>query len=81
MLLELGCLLLNFGSMLCHRNFEFVNKFKCWYSVLDGVQNYDIVYAFFWGAIFDDFPHSRKEKLCTTLFYFVGHFCVIKTHG
>ena len=38
MLLELGCLLLNFGSMLCHRNFEFVNKFKCWYCVLDGAR-------------------------------------------
>ena len=60
MLLELGCLLLNFGSMLCHRNFEFVNKFKCCYHVLDGVQDYVIVYAVFWGAIFADFPHSRK---------------------
>ena len=63
MLLELGCLLLKFGSMLCHHNFDFVNKFKCWYCVLDGVQDYIIVYVVFWDAIFADLPHSRKENL------------------
>ena len=53
MLLKLGCLLLTFGSILCHHNFKFVKKFKCWYRVLDGVQDYAIVFAVFGGCV----PH------------------------